>query len=103
MIRLRRTLERAQKRRWLWLILIVFFAIMLALVALHSTGDATAIDGPLVCMAVILLVTIATRVAQPQTVPIARRVRTRGPPPPPLPQQRPLRPVLAIFTPPLRL
>lgn len=102
MIRLHRTLERAQKRRWLWLILIVLFAIMLALVALHSTGDATAVDGPLVCMAVILLVTIVTRVAQPQTVPIARRVRTRGPPPR-LPQQRPLRPTLAVSTPPLRL
>lgn len=102
MIRLRRTLERAQKRRWLWLILIVLFAIVLALVALHSTGDATAVDGPLVCMAVILLVRVVTRVAQPQTVPIARRLRARGPPPRP-PQRRPLRPILAISAPPLRL
>lgn len=102
MIRLRRALERAQKRRWLWLTVIVLLAIMLALVALHSTGDATAVDGPLVCMAVILLVTVVTRVARPLRVPIARRERTRGPPPR-LPQRRPLRPILAISAPPLRL
>jgi len=102
MIRLRRAIEQAQKRRWLWLILIVFLAIMLAPVALHSTGDATAVDGPLACMAVILLITVVARVAQPQTVPVARRVRTRGPPPP-HPQQRPLLRMLPASTPPLRL
>ena len=80
MIRLRRTLERAQRHRWLWILVLVLIAIVVALVALHSTHDAAGVDGPLVCMAVMLLLVVPVRVPRPPTVVLARRVRSRAPP-----------------------
>lgn len=80
MIRLRRTLERAQRHRWLWILVLVLVAIVVALVALHSTHDAAGVDGPLVCMAVMLLVVAAVSAPQPPTHALARRLRSRAPP-----------------------
>jgi len=79
-IRLNRAIERAKRRRWLWIIIVILLAVLLALVALHSFNDSVDNDGVLFCAAVILLLAAATvRPIEPNGVTVPAQA-SRGPP-----------------------
>jgi uncharacterized membrane protein len=101
-IKLNRALERAKRRRWLWILLVILLAVLLALVALHSFNDSVETDGALFCAAVILLVAaVIVRPVEPVGVVVPARAG-RGPPRVPVASPRPL-PVAATSFAPLRL
>ena len=102
MIKLNRALERAKRRRWLWILLVILLAVLLALVALHSFTDSVETDRALFCAAVILLVAaVIVRSVEPVGVVVPARAG-RGPPRARVASPRPL-PVAATSFAPLRL
>ena len=72
--------EKARRRRGLWLVLLIVLALLMALVALHMATDATANDGPLICIGIMLIV--AAAVLQPRAPEAVTFAPTpgRGPP-----------------------
>ena len=81
MIRINETIARAKKHRWLWLLLVVVFGLLLAFTVVHGTSDQTAADAPAACVALILGF-LAVRLLVKLAAPVApiRRLTSRGPP-----------------------
>ena len=80
MIRVNQMIAKARSRRGLWILLLILLVILLALVALHTFGDASTSDGPLVCMAIVLLVALAVVIPTPVAVAWPSAPTGRGPP-----------------------
>lgn len=81
-IRINRAVERAKRRRGLWIVLLILLAILLALVALHSFGDGIANEDVAFCGVIVLLVAVVViRPLDPIRVVVPTRVG-RGPPGP---------------------
>lgn len=81
MIRLRETLERACRHRWLGPLVIVLLVVLIAFIAIHEGGDKLFESAGELCVALaaVLLVTLV-RVLPPLRVRAARGPQRRGPP-----------------------
>lgn len=80
MIRLRATLELGLRHRWLGPVLILLFAVLLTLLALHSAFDEALLSGLLACVALALVVFVRSF---PPPAPARRstgRIAPRAPP-----------------------
>lgn len=102
MIRLRRTIERARRHRWLGLLVLILLAFLLALLVFHSAADSAELTAELACFAVAVLFVVALLVARPPSSLQPQRLRSRGPPGAPrlVPVAGRLHPIRAL---PLRL
>ncbi len=106
MIRLRRTIERGMRHRWLGPLFVILFCLLLALVYLHALHDGHSMGTELgeLCLGItmmlgaVLLVRLRFRVPLPLVL-----VRSGRAPPRPARVRRPPRPALALASPPLRL
>jgi hypothetical protein len=97
-IRLREMLERGMRHRWLGPVLIVLFAVLLALVVLHTTADQ-ATEAGVVCLAFLVILVTLLLPRPPEIVLRLQRARAPRAPPP----TRVARNQVLTITPPLRL
>jgi hypothetical protein len=103
MIRLRGTLERACRHRWLGPLVIVLLVVLIAFIAVHESGDKLLESAGELCvgLAALLVVTLV-RLLPTVLVHALRGHRRRGPPPAAA-GLRPCGPDVSIFVAPLRL
>jgi hypothetical protein len=101
MIAIRCALERARRHRGLGLLVLLVLATLLALIAFHSLSDAVALDGLIVCAAVVLLAVALRRPRPHLTTRPVRLASERAPPQPSGSHESPLHE--ALLAPPLRL
>jgi uncharacterized membrane protein YhaH (DUF805 family) len=80
MIRLRRTIERARRHRWLGLVVLVLLVFLLALLVFHSAADSAEFAAEFACFAVAMLLVMTFFVTRPRSCLQARRLRSRSPP-----------------------
>lgn len=79
MIRLRLTIERAFKYRWLGLVVLLLVLVLLALVVVHSFADSAELTAEFACVFVALLVVVLL-VAPALSRGLSQLVHSRGPP-----------------------
>jgi uncharacterized membrane protein YhaH (DUF805 family) len=91
-------LERGRRHRWLGPAFVVLFALLLALVVLHTAADQATETG-VVCLAILIILIAIFLPRPPQIFIHVRRTRAPRPPPP----SRIGQSQLLSVTPPLRL
>jgi uncharacterized membrane protein YhaH (DUF805 family) len=73
-------LERGRRHRWLGPVFVVLFALMLALVVLHTTADQATETG-VVCLAILMILVAVLLPSPPRLVVHVRRIRAARAPP----------------------
>ena len=107
MIRLRQTIERGMRQRWLGPLFVILFCLLMALMFMHAMHDSDHVGtetgefclGLTVMFSFLVVIRIAWRV----TVPVAIRRFGRAPPAPRLLLLAPARTTARAISPPLRL
>ena len=80
MLRLRHAIERASRRRWLGLLVVLCLALMLVLLIFHTLEHRLLGEAVVTCLAVVLAATAAVCVHRPAAVSRRRVDVGRGPP-----------------------